>query len=87
LTLAALATTAVFLSLSVFVLVRFCLLAMLANHVIHSLLTNFPLTTEGSSWYAGISLAGILLIASVAFYGFYSSLGGRPIFGGDAFEE
>jgi hypothetical protein len=40
-----------------------------------------------SSWYAGIGLAGILLMAAMAFYGFYTSLGGRPVFGGTAFEE
>lgn len=40
-----------------------------------------------SAWYASISLAGILLMAVIAFYGFYTSLGGRPVFGGAAFEE
>ena len=43
------------------------------------LLRSFPLTTQGSAWYAGISLAGILLMAAMAFYGFYTSLeAGRP---------
>ncbi len=84
---AALATTVVFLSLAVFVLTRFGLLAMLANNLIHSLLTDFPLTTQGSAWYAGIGLGVILLLAAIAFYGFYTSLGGRPIFGAAAFEE
>ena len=51
------------------------------------LLTDFPLTTQGSAWYAGISLAGILLMAAMAFYGFYTSLGGRPVFGGAVLEE
>jgi hypothetical protein len=50
-------------------------------------LENFPLTTDGSAWYSGISLAGILLMAVVSFYGFYTSLGGRPIFGSAALEE
>jgi hypothetical protein len=40
-----------------------------------------------SSWYAGISLAGILLMAAITFYGFYTSLGGRPVFGGAVLEE
>jgi len=38
-------------------------------------------------WYAGISLTGILLIAATTFYGFYTSLGGRPVFGGAVLEE
>jgi hypothetical protein len=40
-----------------------------------------------SIWYAGLSLAGILLIAAMAFYGFYTSLGGRPVFGSPVLEE
>jgi serine/threonine-protein kinase len=84
---AGLVTPVIFLSLSVFLLMRFGLLAMLANYVIHSLLTDFPLTTQASAWYAGISLAGILLIATIAFYGFYTSFGGRPILGAAAFED
>ncbi len=51
------------------------------------ILRCLPLTTQGSAWYAGIGLAGILLMAAMAFYGFYTSLGGRPVFGGAAFEE
>ena len=40
-----------------------------------------------SAWYAGISLVGILLIATITFYAFYTSLGGRPVFGGAVLEE
>ena len=72
----------IFFSLAVFVLIRFGLLALAVNLVVVNIVQTFPLTTQGSAWYAGISLAGILLIAAMAFYGFYTSLGGRPIFGG-----
>jgi hypothetical protein len=58
-----------------------------ANFVVYSVLNDFPLTTQGSAWYAGISLAGILLMAAMAFYGFHTSLGGRPVFGGAVLEE
>jgi hypothetical protein len=40
-----------------------------------------------SSWYASISLTGIFLMAALALYGFYTSLGGRPMFGKAALEE
>jgi hypothetical protein len=50
------------------------------------LLENFPLTANGSAWYAGLSLTGTLLMAAMAFYGFYTSLGGRPVFGNAAIE-
>jgi len=74
-------------SLAVFLLIRFGLLAFVASLFFNNLLSNFPLTTQISSWYAGLSLAGILLIAAMAFYGFYTSLGGRPVFGGVVLEE
>jgi serine/threonine-protein kinase len=79
--------TWVFGALAVFLLIRFGLLSLVANFVFWYLLTNFPLTTQASAWYAGISLVGILLMAAVAFYGFYTSLGGRPVFGSAVLEE
>jgi hypothetical protein len=74
-------------SLAVFLLIRFGLLAFVASQFFNNLLSNFPLTTQISSWYAGLSLAGILLMAAMAFYGFYTALGGRPVFGGAVLEE
>jgi serine/threonine-protein kinase len=73
--------------LIVFLLIRFGLLAIVAQGFFVNVLSGIPLTTQMSSWYAGIGLAGILLLAAMAFYGFYTSLGGRPVFGGAAFEE
>jgi hypothetical protein len=74
--------------LSVFLLIRFGLLALVAQGFFYGPLSNiFPLTTQMSSWYAGISLAGILLMAAMALYGFYTSLGGRPVLGSAVFEE
>jgi len=77
----------IFSTLAVFVMIRFGLLALVANHVVFTILQHFPLTTQGSAWYAGIGLTGILLIASMAFYGFYTSLGGRAVFGRTILEE
>jgi hypothetical protein len=68
-------------------MIRFGLLALVVNFVVFNIVQNFPLTTQGSAWYAGISLAGILLIAAMAIYGFYTSLGGRPVFGGAVLED
>jgi serine/threonine-protein kinase len=73
--------------LQVFLLIRFGLLAVMASSVFNFILGGFPLTTQGSAWYAGISLAGILLMAAMAFYGFHTSLGDRPVFGGAVLEE
>jgi hypothetical protein len=75
------------LGVTVFLLRRLGLLWFLGMFVFGSLLNDFPLTTQRSAWYAGISLAGILLMAALALYGFYTSLGGRPVFGGAVLEE
>ena len=72
---------------AVFLLIRFGLLALVATWVFFGFLANFPLTTQGSAWYASISLSAILLMAAMAFYGFYTSLGGRPVFGGAVLDE
>jgi hypothetical protein len=74
-------------SLTVLLLIRLGFLAGVAAAFVMFCLQFLPLTTHGSAWYAGISLAGILLLAAIAFYGFYTSLGGRPVFGGAVLEE
>jgi serine/threonine protein kinase len=72
---------------TVYLLRRLGLLWLVVSFVFAGLLNEFPLTTQMSSWYAGISLAGILLMAAMALYGFYTSLGARPAFGGAVLEE
>jgi hypothetical protein len=84
----ALVTALIGNGLIVFLITRLGLLALVTTFVFQfCFLTNFPLTTQGSAWYAGLSLAGILLLAAIAFYAFYTSLGGRPVFGGSVLEE
>jgi hypothetical protein len=71
-----------FSGLVAFLLIRCGLLCGVAFSVFDYIISNFPLTTQGSAWYSGISLAGILLMAATAVYAFHTSLGGRPVFGG-----
>ncbi len=73
--------------LAVFLMTRFGFLTIVTNFVFYGVLLTFPLTTQASAWFAGISLAGILLMAAIAFYAFYTSVGGRPAFGGAILEE
>ena len=81
-------TLMVFNGTAVFLITRLGLLAEAACLFFQvGLLENFPLTTQASAWYADISLAGILLMAAMALYAFYISLGGRPVFGSAVFEE
>jgi hypothetical protein len=82
-----LAGALIFSSLAVLVMIRFGLLALVANFMVVSILQDSPLTTQMSSWYAGLSLVGILLMAAMAFYGFYTSLGGRPMLGTAGLED
>jgi hypothetical protein len=79
--------TLIFFALAVFCLIRFGLLTLVTNYVLYGVLQTFPLTTQRSAWYAGISLAGIMLMAAIALYAFYTSLGGRPVFVGAVLEE
>ena len=73
--------------LFVFLMIRFGLLTLVTNFVFWYVLTNLPLTTQSSAWYAGIGLAGILLLAAIALYAFYTSVGGQPVFGGAVLDE
>ncbi|MDP9263679.1 MAG: serine/threonine protein kinase [Acidobacteriota bacterium] len=73
--------------LGVFLVIRFGVLALAASGVFDVFLGSFPLTTQMSAWYADTSLAGILLMAAIAVYAFYTSLGGRSPFGASELEE
>jgi hypothetical protein len=78
----------IFYTGTVLVLTRLGLLASISSAVFRlGFLDGFPLTIHGSAWYAGISLAGTLLMAAMVFYAFYTSLGGRPVFGSAVLDE
>jgi hypothetical protein len=64
----------------VLILKRFGLLALVVGLVVQNVLQVFPLTSHLSRWYASVGLAGILVVAAVGVYGFYMSLGGKPLF-------
>jgi hypothetical protein len=42
----------------------------------------FPLTFHPSQWYFSQSVAVLVFCVGLAVYGFYTSLGGKPVFGG-----
>jgi serine/threonine-protein kinase len=64
------------------VLVRLGCLAAGIAWGLSGFLFCLPLTTDFSAWYAGYGLAGVGLIAALAVFGFYTSHGNRPLFGG-----
>jgi hypothetical protein len=72
---------------TVFVLVRFGLLAVVASFWFGVILESFPITPDLSAWYAGIGLVGACLLLGLTLYGFYTSLGGQPLFGRVSLED
>lgn len=71
----------------VFVLYRYGLLATTATLYFAHLWVFFPLTTELTAWYATDFVIALILALGVAFYGFYISLAGQPLFARDLLEE
>ena len=64
---------------TVLVLIRFGVLAVVAQSLVQELLLVSPLTRDLSAWYAGVSLVVVLIVVVLAGFGFYASLGGRPL--------
>jgi hypothetical protein len=73
--------------LLVFVAVRFGLFAAVACGFAGSVILDFPMILEFSRWYAGNTLAALLVILALATYGFYTSLAGHPIFGASSLDD
>jgi serine/threonine-protein kinase len=65
-----------------FVLIRFGLLS-LAVWLAFLVVQQFPPAIDFSVWYAGRTMVALLIIASLACYGFWISLAGRPLFARD----
>lgn len=61
------------MSLFIFVLMRYGLLAGVASQFF-IWLWNYPLTFDFSAWYAGSGIFAIVIGAGLAFYGFYTSI-------------
>ncbi|HMB68059.1 MAG TPA: serine/threonine-protein kinase [bacterium] len=60
-------------------LVRFGLVAGIVAIVYGSELPNYPLTLDFSHWYAGSTILALSVAAALPLYGFFVSLGGRPL--------
>jgi serine/threonine-protein kinase len=62
-------------------LLRFGLLSVASLFFFNAALSLVPLTLDTSAWYARRSFLDLGLLAALAFYGFWTSLGGKPMFG------
>ena len=71
----------------VLVLKKVGLLALIVGLVVQNVLVVFPMTSHLSRWYANAGLTGIVVIAALLTYGFFTSLAGRPLFTGAALDR
>jgi len=71
----------------VLVLRKFGLFALVVGLVVQNILVVFPTTSHFSRWYSSAGLAGIVVIALAAAFGFYTALAGQPIFTGAALDK
>jgi serine/threonine-protein kinase len=68
-------------SLSVFVMLRFGLLASVVEISVTDALVRLPITFNFTEWYAGRSVVVLACVMSLVVYGFNASLGGHRMFG------
>jgi serine/threonine-protein kinase len=81
-------TTALIVMLAAIVLlIRFGLLTLMVGALIHIAVESVTITLEPSSWYASGMLLAFTIVAAVAGYAFWVSLGGKPLFADEALES
>jgi serine/threonine-protein kinase len=68
-------------ALSVVVLLRFGLFALVIEISFANAVARLPITLNSSEWYAGRSAMVLLALAGLIGYGFHASLAGRQLFG------
>jgi MFS family permease len=74
-------------AVAVFALGRFGLLTIIATMFFFLFWVRFPFTTEVTAWYATNFLIAGALCLGLASYGFYTSLGGQPLFGANVLQD
>jgi hypothetical protein len=65
---------------TLFVLLRFGMLALVFTQVFLLFFAFYPITSEVTAWYAGASAFAALFGTALILYGFKSSLAGQPLF-------
>ena len=70
-------------AVTLFVLLRFGLLAMVAMEFFIFAFVFYPVTTDLTAWYAGATFFSLAVCAALAAYGFYTALAGQKLFSGD----
>jgi serine/threonine-protein kinase len=65
--------------LSVIILVKAGFVAAIAAWFVHLCFASFPITLHTSAWFAAMGFAALLIVLALAFYGFWTAIGNRPI--------
>ena len=72
-------TAVVVYSIAVLIVFRFGLVPLACAAFTVDLLANVPFTSDLSAWYMGTSIFCLLSVVALAGWGFYTSLGGEPL--------
>jgi hypothetical protein len=78
--------SAPFLWIYLYILYRFGLVALTVLFFVDQLADNMPLASPLGAWYTEGGLVAMVTILAVAFYGFYVSRAGKPVFGTGALD-
>ena len=65
--------------LTLLVLMRVGLVAVMVSLFVYRVFLVFPITFDTSAWYAGYGYAALLVVVSLALFGFRTALGDRPL--------
>jgi serine/threonine-protein kinase len=71
----------------IFCALRFGPLALMSTFLVFHLWVFYPITTEVTAWYASSFVLILIILLSLASFGFYTSLGGQSVFGGKLLKE
>jgi len=71
----------------ILILKKFGLLSLVVGLVVQNVLIVFPTTSHLSRWYAAAGMAGIVAIVVTVAFGFYTALGGQPLFTGAVLDK
>jgi hypothetical protein len=77
---------AVIAGIITFLLVRVGLLALSVCFFASNAIGTLPVTSDFSSWYAGQTVAMIVVTMTLAVYGFFTALAGQKLLSGDPFD-
>ena len=74
-------------AVTLFLLYRYGLLALVSGMFVLHLWVFYPMTTELQAWYAFDFVIGAIICLALAGFGFYTSLAGQSVFSGKLLKD